>query len=61
LIVPSALAPDEANWLLNPDHSDFARIRIHSPEAFTYDARFFTLIAKGRGCLPEFCELGQRK
>jgi RES domain-containing protein len=27
LIVPSALAPDEANWLLNPDHSDFTRIR----------------------------------
>ena len=23
LIVPSALAPDEANWLLNPDHLDF--------------------------------------
>jgi RES domain-containing protein len=42
LIVPSALAPDEANWLLNPDHSDFTRIRIHSPEPFTYDTRFFT-------------------
>ena len=41
LIVPSALAPDEANWLLNPDHLDFRRIRIHSPEPFTYDTRFF--------------------
>ena len=41
LIVPSALAPDEANWLLNPDHLDFKRIRIHSPEPFTYDTRFF--------------------
>jgi RES domain-containing protein len=35
LIVPSALAPGEANWLLNPDHLDFGRIRIHSPERFT--------------------------
>ena len=42
LIVPSALAPDEANWLLNPDHSDFVRIRIQSPEPFMYDTRFFT-------------------
>jgi RES domain-containing protein len=41
LIVPSALAPDEANWLLNPDHLDFRRIRIHSLEPFTYDTRFF--------------------
>ena len=41
LIVPSALAPDEANWLLNPDHQDFARIRVNPPEPFTYDTRFF--------------------
>ncbi len=41
LIVPSALAPDEANWLVNPDHLDFTRIRIHPPEPFTYDTRFF--------------------
>jgi RES domain-containing protein len=41
LIVPSALAPDEANWLLNPDHLDFTRIRVHPPEPFTYDTRFF--------------------
>ena len=41
LIVPSALAPDESNWLLNPDHPDFKRIRFHPPEPFAYDARFF--------------------
>ena len=41
LIVPSALAPDEFNWLLNPDHPDFRRVRIHPPEPFAYDARFF--------------------
>lgn len=41
LRVPSALVPDEANWLLNPDHPDFGRVRIHPPEPFAYDARFF--------------------
>ena len=41
LVVPSALAPDESNWLLNPDHPNFTRIRIHPPEPFAYDARFF--------------------
>jgi RES domain-containing protein len=41
LVVPSALAPDESNWLLNPDHPDFRRVRIHAPEPFAYDARFF--------------------
>jgi RES domain-containing protein len=41
LVVPSALAPDEFNWLLNPDHPDFERVRIHPPEPFSYDTRFF--------------------
>jgi len=41
LVVPSALAPDEYNWLLNPDHPDFRRARIHPPEPFSYDVRFF--------------------
>jgi len=42
LVVPSALAPDEFNWLLNPDHPDYRRVRIHLPEPFSYDVRFFT-------------------
>ncbi|OLE82416.1 MAG: hypothetical protein AUF76_09505 [Acidobacteria bacterium 13_1_20CM_2_65_9] len=41
LVVPSALAPDESNWLLNPAHPDFTRIRTHPPEPFAYDTRFF--------------------
>jgi RES domain-containing protein len=41
LVVPSALTPDEFNWLLNPDHPDFRRVRILPPEPFSYDARFF--------------------
>jgi len=40
LIVPSALAPTESNWLINPRHPDFARIRVHRPERFRYDPRF---------------------
>ena len=41
LIVPSALALTECNWLINPQHPDFAKIRVHPPEPFWYDPRFF--------------------
>jgi RES domain-containing protein len=41
LIVPSALAPAESNWLINPRHQEFSRIRLRSVEAFEYDPRFF--------------------
>ena len=40
LIVPSALVPSESNWLINPLHPEFAKIRVPSPEPFRYDARF---------------------
>jgi RES domain-containing protein len=40
LVVPSALSPEESNWLINPRHREFARIRLCKPEAFQYDARF---------------------
>lgn len=41
LIVPSALAPTESNWLINPAHSHSSRIRIQGHEPFQYDSRFF--------------------
>jgi RES domain-containing protein len=41
LILPSALAPTESNWLLNPRHTEFARIRFPPLEPFRYDPRFF--------------------
>jgi RES domain-containing protein len=41
LIVPSALAPAESNWLINPQHPDFSRIRVNLAEPFDYDSRFF--------------------
>jgi RES domain-containing protein len=42
LIVPSALAPAESNWLLNPVHREFRRIRILPIEPFQYDRRLIS-------------------
>ncbi len=39
LAVPSAVIPQEPNYLLNPLHSHFKRIRTGNPEAFRFDPR----------------------
>ena len=41
LLVPSALAPSERNWIINPDHPDYKRIAIHDSEPVSYDPRMF--------------------
>lgn len=41
LIVPSALAPTENNWLLNPQHPDFRKVVVSRLESLTYDPRMF--------------------
>lgn len=41
LVVPSALAVNENNWLINPQHADFRKITLHSPEPLRYDPRMF--------------------
>jgi RES domain-containing protein len=41
LVLPSALAPSESNWLINPLHREFAKIKVRPPGPFEYDARFF--------------------
>jgi RES domain-containing protein len=41
LIVPSALAPHENNWLLNPQHADFRRVVLSGVEPLSYDPRMF--------------------
>jgi RES domain-containing protein len=41
LTVPSVLAPAESNWLINPRHPAFARIRVYPAKIFEYDLRFF--------------------
>ena len=39
LSVPSVIIPSERNYLLNPAHPDFARIRFFPPRPFTFDRR----------------------
>ncbi|WP_338877123.1 RES family NAD+ phosphorylase [Spirosoma sp. SC4-14] len=39
LRVPSAIIPNEWNYLLNPAHPDFSRIRLVRTEPFTFDPR----------------------
>ena len=41
LIVPSALAPNENNWLLNPQHAGFGRVVVSGIEPLSYDPRMF--------------------
>lgn len=39
LRVPSVLVPSEFNYVLNPAHADFGRIRLGKAEAFPFDPR----------------------
>lgn len=39
LIVPSAVIPEEKNWLVNPRHPDAGRIRIEKRAPFRFDPR----------------------
>jgi RES domain-containing protein len=46
LLVPSVLAPEENNLLINPAHADFARIAIQPLQPLRYDARMFRTSAR---------------
>lgn len=39
LAVPSAIIPEETNYLLNPGHPDFSKIKIDAPKPFAFDPR----------------------
>jgi RES domain-containing protein len=39
LAIPSIIIPDELNYVLNPAHSDFKKIKIGKPDDFSFDAR----------------------
>jgi RES domain-containing protein len=39
LRVPSAVVPGEFNYLLNPEHEMFAKLKIASAEQFAFDSR----------------------
>lgn len=43
LAVPSAVVPVETNYLLNPLHPDFARIRVGEPRELVTDLRLMTI------------------
>lgn len=43
LYVPSVLAPEENNCLINPVHGDFRKLIIRELEPLSYDARMFAL------------------
>jgi RES domain-containing protein len=49
LIVPSALAPNENNWLLNPQHASFGRVAVSRVEPLIYDQRMFGASRRRRG------------
>lgn len=42
LRVPSTLVPGESNYLINPRHADFQRLKISKPMAFQFDPRLAT-------------------
>ena len=39
--VPSVIVASEFNYLLNPRHSDFAKLKIHPPKPFGFDSRMW--------------------
>lgn len=39
LVVPSAMIPEEPNYLINPAHPAAARVRVVSSRPFSYDPR----------------------
>lgn len=39
LAVPSVIIEEEINFLLNPKHPDFSKIKIGNPEPFEFDQR----------------------
>ena len=41
LAVPSAIVPNELNFLLNPRHPDISKIQIHTATDLTLDRRLF--------------------
>jgi RES domain-containing protein len=42
LVVPSAIVPEETNVVLNPQHPDYADVRLSIVRPFSFDDRMFT-------------------
>ena len=43
LVVPSVVIPEEENWLINPTHPDFRRIKINNELPFSFDPRMWKI------------------
>ena len=43
LVVPSVVIPEEENWLINPAHPDFRRIKINNELPFSFDPRMWKI------------------
>ena len=41
LAVPSVIIPKELNYLINPKHPDFAKLKFEPPTGFAFDQRLF--------------------
>jgi RES domain-containing protein len=41
LAVPSAVIPDETNYILNPHHADFKQLTLHQALPFRFDGRLW--------------------
>ena len=41
LKVPSVVVPGDFNYLLNPAHAEFYKVKIKSVEPFNFDERLF--------------------
>jgi RES domain-containing protein len=48
LLVPSVVASEEKNLMLNPSHPQFQEIRVVSKQRVMLDKRLYSLPAKGR-------------
>jgi RES domain-containing protein len=42
IAVPSAVIPEESNFILNPNHPDFAKLQIQPAVAFYFDIRLWS-------------------
>jgi RES domain-containing protein len=46
LAVPSVVVPSEFNYLLNPTHPDFSKIKIGTPKPIDWDPRLVRLLGR---------------
>ena len=58
LQVPSAVVPEEHNFLVNPLHPDFEQLTIGDPEPFEFDERLVDAESSRRAARRRYDEYG---